>query len=170
MEELKCGTGKIPKQGSLVRDCIVFFFLLSDWLLLLQVRIRYSSGYLSMNGGEKVFNDFEKDTTLCFRLGRGEVMPGLEKGMKGEKLRMVFLSSPLCPGFFLPFSFCLSVFFLTISLSPLPPPHSFSVSFMLYIIWFLFPSSSPFPPTLSCYHLGMKPGGSRRIIIPPSQR
>ena len=26
MEELKCGTGKIPKQGSLVRDCIVFFF------------------------------------------------------------------------------------------------------------------------------------------------
>lgn len=167
MEELKCGTGKIPKQGSLVRDCIVFF-LLSDWLLLLQVRIRYSSGYLSMNGGEKVFNDFEKDTTLCFRLGRGEVMPGLEKGMKGENGLSLFPSLPrlLSPLLFL--SFCL---FFSLSLSlPLPPPHSFSVSFMLYIIWFLFPSSSPFPPTLSCYHLGMKPGGSRRIIIPPSQR
>ncbi|XP_019855903.1 PREDICTED: FK506-binding protein 3-like [Amphimedon queenslandica] len=64
MTELKYGTGKIPKQGSLVT-------------------IIYSSSYKSP--GEEVFQEFDKDTRLCFRLGRGECMPGLEKGMKGMK-------------------------------------------------------------------------------------
>lgn len=62
MTELKCGTGKIPKQGSLVT-------------------IIYSSSYKT--SGEKDYKEFDKDTRLCFRLGRGECMPGLEKGMKG---------------------------------------------------------------------------------------
>ena len=110
------------------------------------MRIRYSSGYLSMNGGEKVFNDFEKDTTLCFRLGRGEVMPGLEKGMKGENGLSLFpslsLPGPLSPLLFL--SLCL--FFLTISLSPPPSPSLiqcflYALHHLVSLSLFLFSSS-----------------------------
>ena len=95
------------------------------------MRIRYSSGYLSINGGEKVFNDFEKDTTLCFRLGRGEVMPGLEKGMKGENGLSLFLSlpRPLFPLLFL--SFCL---FFSLSLSLSPPPSPSLIQCFLYAL------------------------------------